>query len=151
MLFRSYLQLLYTYLLSIYLFIYTTTYTYVTYLISYLLFYFIYEHILLNRRNVDCIYVGRHVISRSKKNKSPKYGMDILCHPVSGALESLLKSNHSLYYLYILKYVLVYSIWWSEALLWRPPFYFIFSQPAARLTNQVLVWDSQASTPLSTL
>ena len=71
-----------------------------------------------------CIYVSRHIISRSKKNKSPKYGRDILCHPVSGDLEYFLKSNHSLYYLYIIKYVLVYSIWWSEALLWRPPFFF---------------------------
>ena len=102
----------------------------------------------MNHRNVNCIYVCRHVISRSKKNKSPKYGRDILCHPVSGALEYFLKSNHSLYYLYTIKYILVYSIWWSEALLWRPPFFF-FSQPAAGLTNQVLVQDSQAGTPLA--
>ena len=59
----------------------------------------------------------------------------------------LLKPNHSLYYLYILKYVLLYSIWRSEALLWRLPFFF-FSQPAAGLTNWVLVQDSQAGTPL---
>ena len=71
-------------------------------------------------------------------------------HPVSGALESLLKPNHSLYYLYILKYVLVYPIWWSEALLWRPPFFFFsfFFQPAAGLTNQVPIRVSRASTPL---
>ena len=52
------------------------------------------------------------------------YGRDMLFHLVSGALESLLKPNQLLYYLYILKYVLVYSIWWSEALLWRIPFFF---------------------------
>ena len=87
------------------------------------------------------------LISRSKKKKTPKYGRDMLFHPVSDALESLLKPNWSLYYLYLLKYVLVYSIWWSEAPLWRPPFFF-FSQPVAGLTNQVPVQDSQASTPL---
>ena len=29
-----------------------------------------------NSRNVDCIYVGRHVISKSKKKKSAKYRRD---------------------------------------------------------------------------
>jgi hypothetical protein len=68
-------------------------------------------------------------------------------HLVSGVLESFLKPNHSIYYLYILQYVIMYQIWWSEALLWRPPFF--FSQPAAGLTNQVPVWNSWASTPLA--
>src|ERR1700733_15002567 len=46
-------------------------------------------------------------------------------------------------------HVLVYSIWWSEALLWRYPF-FSHWQPAAGLTNRVLVRDShQAGTSLT--
>ena len=119
----------------------------------YLFFFFFYtQHILLNHRNVYCIYVGKHVMSRSKKEKNHP-NMEGICylnlfHLVSGALESLLKPNHSLQCLYLLKFVLVYySIWWSEALLWKPPFF--FSQPAAGLTNQALVWDSWAGTPLS--
>jgi len=44
----------------------------------------------------------------------------------------------------------MYSIWSSETLFqgFAEGVYFYFSRPAAGLTNQVPVWDSQASTPL---